>query len=85
MGLGISFVATPQTLSFTHVEDVAYTSVMTTGNSRRATQNLLTGLITHHDVVAFHDAWLLGLISLNFLTGAVLGGYMTAHMHDSAL
>ena len=27
----------------------------------------------------------LGLISLSFLTGAVLGGYMTARMHDSAL
>ncbi|MBB6187980.1 uncharacterized membrane protein YoaK (UPF0700 family) [Rhodanobacter sp. MP7CTX1] len=82
---GISFVATLQTLSFTHVEDVAYTSVMTTGNLRRATQNLLAGLIPRHDVVSLHDAWLLGLISLSFLTGAVLGGYMTAHMHDSAL
>ena len=56
-----------------------------TGNLRRASQNLLTGLIPRHDAVALHDAWFLGLISLSFLTGAVLGGYMTAHVHDSAL
>lgn len=46
---GISFVATLQTLSFTHLENLSYTSVMTTGNLRRAAQLLFAGLIPRYD------------------------------------
>ncbi|MDR5824986.1 YoaK family protein [Caballeronia sp. LZ043] len=82
---GITFVATLQTLSFTHVENVTYTSVMTTGNLRRATKRLLEGLIPRYDKAALHDASLLGAAGLCFLTGAVLGAYTTAAMMNNAL
>ncbi len=52
---GISFVATLQTLSFTHLEELSYTSVMTTGNLRRAAQKLFVGLIPRYDAGALHD------------------------------
>ncbi len=82
---GITFVATLQTLSFTHVENVPYTSVMTTGNLRRATKRLLEGLIPRFDKTALHEALLLGIAGLCFLAGAVLGGYATAELGNKAL
>ena len=82
---GISFLATLQTLFFTNVENIAFTSVMTTGNLRRGTQKLFTGLIPHYDAAALHDARLLWTIGMSFLAGAVVGGYTTSHMHNSAL
>ncbi|WP_109476829.1 YoaK family protein [Paraburkholderia sp. C35] len=82
---GITFVATLQTLSFTHVGNLAYTSVMTTGNLRRATKMLLEGLIPRYDKGALHDASLLGAAGFCFLTGAVLGGYTTAVAKDKAM
>jgi uncharacterized membrane protein YoaK (UPF0700 family) len=82
---GISFVATLQTLSFTHVEDISYTSVMTTGNLRRFAQNLFAGLIPRFDATALHGARLLGTISLSFLVGAIVGGYWTSHLGENAL
>ncbi|AYY60247.1 YoaK family protein [Burkholderia multivorans] len=74
---GISFVATLQTLSFTHLEELSYTSVMTTGNLRRATQKLFVGLIPRYDAGALHDSALLATISFCFMAGAVLGGFAT--------
>ncbi|AJY12915.1 DUF1275 domain-containing protein [Burkholderia dolosa] len=74
---GISFVATLQTLSFTHVEELSYTSVMTTGNLRRAAQKLFVGLIPRYDAPALHDSALLATISFCFLAGAVIGGFAT--------
>ncbi|MBE0631375.1 MAG: DUF1275 domain-containing protein, partial [Burkholderia vietnamiensis] len=56
---GITFVATLQTLSFTHLEALSYTSVMTTGNLRRAAQKLFVGLIPRYDAGALHDSALL--------------------------
>lgn len=82
---GISFVATLQTLSFTHVENLTYTSVMTTGNLRRAAKRLLEGLIPVRNPAALHDASLLGMAGLSFFAGAVLGGFTTRLWHDRAL
>ena len=82
---GISFVATLQTLAFTHLDHLTYTSVMTTGNLRRCAQKLFVGLIPRYDPLALRDARLLGTVSLSFLSGAVLGAFSTSHSGDSAL
>lgn len=82
---GISFVATLQTLSFTHVENLTYTSVMTTGNLRRAAKKLMEGFIPRYDRTALHDASLLGMAGFCFFAGAVLGGVSTRALHDNAL
>jgi uncharacterized membrane protein YoaK (UPF0700 family) len=82
---GISFVATLQTLSFTHVENLTYTSVMTTGNLRRAAKKLMEGFIPRYDRAALHDASLLGMASFCFFAGAVIGGVSTRALHDNAL
>jgi uncharacterized membrane protein YoaK (UPF0700 family) len=82
---GISFVATLQTLSFTHLENLTYTSVMTTGNLRRAAKKLLEGLIPRYDRAVLHDASLLGTAGFSFFAGAVLGGISTPTLHDRAL
>ncbi|WP_370542755.1 YoaK family protein [Burkholderia ubonensis] len=82
---GISFVATLQTLSFTHLEELSYTSVMTTGNLRRAAQKLFVGLIPRYDAGALHDSALLATISFCFLAGAVAGGLVTRLVPDVAL
>jgi len=82
---GITFVATLQTLSFTHVEKLTYTSVMTTGNLRRAAKKLMEGFIPKYDRAALHDASLLGMAGFCFFAGAVLGGVSTRALHDGAL
>jgi uncharacterized membrane protein YoaK (UPF0700 family) len=82
---GISFVATLQTLSFTHLENLTYTSVMTTGNLRRAAKKLLEGLIPRYDRAVLHEASLLGMAGFSFFAGAVLGGISTRMLHDLAL
>ncbi|TCF97036.1 DUF1275 family protein [Paraburkholderia strydomiana] len=82
---GISFVATLQTLSFTHLENLTYTSVMTTGNLRRAAKRLLEGLIPRYDRTALRDASLLGMAGFSFFAGAVLGGVSTRVLHSGAL
>lgn len=82
---GISFVATLQTLSFTHIGNLTYTSVMTTGNLRRAAKRLLEGLIPRYDGAALRDALLLGMAGFSFFAGAVIGGVSTGSLHDRAL
>lgn len=82
---GVSFVATLQTLSFTHLENLTYTSVMTTGNLRRAVKRLLDGLSTWRDPAAMRDSKLLGMVSACFFIGALAGAYLTHTMHDQSL
>jgi uncharacterized membrane protein YoaK (UPF0700 family) len=82
---GVSFVATLQTLSFTHLENLTYTSVMTTGNLRRAVKRLLDGLSAWRDPVAMRDSKLLGMVSACFFIGALAGAYLTHNVHDQAL
>ena len=82
---GITFVATLQTLAFSQLENLTYTSVMTTGNLRNATQHLLAGLWPRRNHQALRNATLLGYVSAAFLAGAVLGAFTTAHWHDAAL
>ena len=49
-------VATLQTLSFTHIENLTYTSVMTTGNLRRAAKKPMEAFIPNYNRTALHDA-----------------------------
>lgn len=82
---GISFVATLQTMFFTHSGKVSYTSVMTTGNLRRCVQLFFESTIPGRDCARLHDAAVLGAISLSFALGAVMGGLTTRRLHDAAL
>ncbi|EUC12383.1 YoaK family protein [Paraburkholderia hospita] len=82
---GISFVATLQTMFFTHSGKVSYTSVVTTGNLRRCIQLFFESLIPGRDRARLHDAVVLGSISLSFALGAVMGGLTTRRLHDAAL
>ena len=82
---GISFVATLQTMFFTHSGKLTYTSVMTTGNLRRCAQLFFESTIPNRDSVGLHDAAVLGAISLSFALGAVIGGLTTRRLHDAAL
>jgi uncharacterized membrane protein YoaK (UPF0700 family) len=82
---GISFTATMQTMAFTHLENLTYTSVMTTGNLRRCMQQLVAGLVPRRDPGALHDAWLLGVVSASFLVGATAGAFMTRRWGDLPL
>lgn len=82
---GITFVATLQTLSFTHLENLSYTSVMTTGNLRRAALKLFEGVIPKYTPTAVREARLLGSVSFCFLAGAVIGAFSVARFNDHAL
>ncbi|MGU7770538.1 YoaK family protein [Burkholderia sp. MR1-5-21] len=82
---GISFVATLQTMFFTHSGNVSYTSVMTTSNLRRCIQLFLESTISGRASASLHDAIVLGAISLSFAFGAVMGGLTTHRLHDTAL
>jgi len=83
---GISFTATLQTLSFTHLEGITYSSVMTTGNLRCATKRFFDGFLPlRRDEKAYHDAFLLGTISFSFFTGAFIGTHATVHYAYQAL
>jgi uncharacterized membrane protein YoaK (UPF0700 family) len=82
---GISFVATLQTMFFTHSGKMTYTSVMTTGNLRRCVQLFFESTIPGRDAAGLHDATVLGAISLSFALGAVIGGLTTPRLHDAAL
>jgi len=82
---GISFTATLQTMAFTHLEGLTYTSVMTTGNLRRCTQQLISAFFPARNPAALHEAWLLGVISLSFLLGATGGAFLTRRWGDLSL
>lgn len=82
---GISFVATLQSMFFTHSANVSYTSVMTTSNLRRCMQVFFESTIPRRDAAGLHDAAMLGAISLSFALGALIGGLATHRLHDTAL
>ncbi|WP_408345995.1 YoaK family protein [Paraburkholderia sp. RL17-337-BIB-A] len=82
---GISFVATLQTMFFTHSGNVTYTSVMTTANLRRCMQLFLESTIPRRDASGLNDAAMLGVISLSFAIGALVGGLTTPRLHDAGL
>ena len=83
---GITFTATLQTLSFSRLEGLTYSSVVTTGNLRQAAKRFFEGLLPlRRDQHAYREAFLLGLISLSFCVGAFIGGYSVMRYSDRAL
>jgi uncharacterized membrane protein YoaK (UPF0700 family) len=82
---GISFVAALQTSTFTHLEALTYASVMTTGNLRRFAGDLFDAMVERCDPAALRHATLFGTISLSFLAGALLGGFVTDRAPAAAL
>jgi uncharacterized membrane protein YoaK (UPF0700 family) len=82
---GISFVATLQTMFFTHSGTVTCSSVTTTSNLRRCIHLLFESAIHGRNAAGLHKAAVLGAISLSFALGAVVGGLTTPRLHDAAL
>lgn len=82
---GIAFVATQQSMFFTHSGKQTYSSVMTTGNLRRCIQLFFESTIPQCKAAGLRDAASLGAISLSFALGALAGGLTTHRLHDAAL
>jgi uncharacterized membrane protein YoaK (UPF0700 family) len=83
--LGISFVAALQTSSFAKVEGRSYSSVMTTGNLRKAAGALFAGIAVPRDRAALREAGVFATICLTFGLGAGLGAFSTARLGNGAL
>lgn len=82
---GIAFVATQQSMFFTHSGKQTYSSVMTTSNLRRCIQLFFESTIPQCKAAGLRDAAGLGAISLSFVLGALAGGLITHRLHDMAL
>ena len=81
----IAFVCAYQVASFRRVRQFSYNSTFVTGNLLDAAEGLYDGL-TRYAVrrKAFAKARDLGLISLCFLGGAIVGGVAAPRLHDYA-
>lgn len=82
---GVAFVATQQSMFFTHSGKQTYSPVMTTGNLRRCIQLFFESTIPQCKAAGLRDAAGLGAISLSFVLGALAGGLTTHRLHDAAL
>lgn len=83
--LGIAFVAAVQSTSFTRVKGGGYNSTMTTGNLRRFAETLFKGLAPKRDSQALLQAGTFAVICLCFLGGAIVGGFSTPRLGNSAV
>lgn len=83
--LGIAFVAAVQSTSFTRVKGGGYNSTMTTGNLRRFAETLFKGLVPKRDFQALRQAGTFAVICLSFLGGAMVGGFSTPRLGNSAV
>jgi uncharacterized membrane protein YoaK (UPF0700 family) len=83
--LGIAFVAAVQSSSFAKVEGLAYSSVMTTGNLRRAAEFLFAGTTPPRDPVALPRAGVFWSICVSFGLGAAAGALATGRLANVAV
>jgi uncharacterized membrane protein YoaK (UPF0700 family) len=83
--LGVAFVAALQSSSFPRVRGLAYNSVMTTGNLRRAAEALFTGVIAPGSPVALSEAWIFIMICGTFALGAAVGAFCTVRLGNTAV
>jgi len=83
--VGIAFVAAVQSTSFTRVRGGGYNSTMTTGNLRRFAEMLFKGLVPKRDSQALWQARTFAVICLCFLGGAMIGGFTTPRLGNSAV
>lgn len=79
----VAFVASVQVTTFRTLVDTAYSTTMTTGNLRTATQNAYAA-VASRDREAARRAGRFGAIVLAFLIGACAGGVLTTHLHTYA-
>ncbi len=82
--LGISFAAAMQTTSFAKVERRTFSSVMVTGNLRRAAEEIYAGL-AENDASALRQARVLLIVCATFALGAGIGAVMTVGIGARAL
>ncbi|MGG1619307.1 YoaK family protein [Paenibacillus sp. NRS-1782] len=80
----VSFVASVQMTSFRKLIDAPYTSTVSTGNLRSATEAMYIA-ITTKDTNAAIRAMRYGVILITFLAGAFLGGFLTLAIGDKAI
>ncbi|ALP37485.1 hypothetical protein ASL14_16110 [Paenibacillus sp. IHB B 3084] len=80
----VSFVASVQMTSFRKLIDAPYTSTVSTGNLRSATEAVYIA-ITTKDTNAAIRAMRYGVILITFLVGAFLGGFLTLAIGDKAI
>jgi uncharacterized membrane protein YoaK (UPF0700 family) len=83
--LAIAFVAALQSSSFAKVENLAYSSVMTTGNLRRFAEALLIGITPPRNPSALHEARVFMTICSTFFLGAAVGAFFTQRFTNAAL
>ena len=80
----VSFVASLQVSSFRRLVDAPYSTTMTTGNLRSATVAAFLAL-TKKDRRAGMRSMRYFAIIFSFMTGAVVGGLLTAHLGITAI
>ena len=83
--LGISFVAAMQTVVFTHVEGVAYSSVMITGNMRQAIEGVFLALSSGGPLGTLRRSGIFSALCITFGFGAAVGAVATEGIPELAL
>jgi uncharacterized membrane protein YoaK (UPF0700 family) len=83
--LGIAFTGALQTANFVRVEGTHYSSVMTSGNLRRAAGSLLVGLGPPRDSAMLRQAAAFGALCATFGVGAGLGALCTDQFDNPAV
>jgi len=83
--VGIAFVAAFQSSSFQKVEGAGFSSVMTTGNLRRAAEALFAGVTGRGEDGALRLAAVFGTVCVTFALGAALGAFCTAWFGNLAV
>jgi uncharacterized membrane protein YoaK (UPF0700 family) len=83
--LGIAFVAALQSSSFARVETWAYSSVMTTGNLRRAAEALFAATTPPRDPSSLREAGVFATVCVTFGLGATAGGLLSERWHNAAV
>jgi uncharacterized membrane protein YoaK (UPF0700 family) len=83
--VGIAFVAALQSSSFPKVEGALYSSVMTTGNLRRAAEALFAGVTGRGEAGSSRLAAVFATVCVTFALGAALGAFCTARLANVAV
>ena len=83
--LGISCVAAMQAAIFTKVEGEAYSSVMITGNLRRAIEGAFAAVTGSYQFGALRRSGIFAAVCIAFGIGAAVGAYVTKVIPDLAL
>ncbi len=83
--LGVAFVAALQSSCFSRVEGWGYSSVMTTGNLRRAAEAMFAGSTSPHNPADVREARVFATICSAFALGSAAGAAATAQFVNAGL